>query len=254
MAAGNFNACNKVTSGWEGGWSDHEADPGGKTMYGVTQATFDAWRDSNGRPRAPVRTLTRHEAEEIYYRNYWRPVGAEILAAGVDLATYDYGVNSGPARALKELKKADGDGFSHAPDVVKALCARRRGFVRALGTFKVFGRGWLNRIADIEARGVAMALRAAQARKADDLADEGRAAETAAKRASRQAGAGGAVATGTGGAGAAIEQAGGDQMAALVLIAFAAMAAAVVAWSIWRRKIEKTRAEAYAAVAAEIRP
>ncbi len=38
-----FEACHAITAKWEGGWSNHKADPGGKTMYGVTEAVFHAW-------------------------------------------------------------------------------------------------------------------------------------------------------------------------------------------------------------------
>jgi len=31
---------------WEGGFVDHPADPGGRTNRGVTQRTYDAWRQS----------------------------------------------------------------------------------------------------------------------------------------------------------------------------------------------------------------
>lgn len=31
-----FPICHPITAKWEGGWSDHKADPGSKTMYGVT--------------------------------------------------------------------------------------------------------------------------------------------------------------------------------------------------------------------------
>lgn len=250
MAAGAFNACHAITAKWEGGWSDHPADPGGKTMYGVTQATFDAWRDLIGKRRASVRTLTRREAEEIYYRNYWRPVGGETLDHGVDGATYDYGVNSGPARALKALKKV----LRNDPvETVKALCAQRRGFVRALSTFSVFGRGWLARIADIEARGVKMALRATPAKKADRLEDEAAAAAAAKDKAATGVKAGSGAAGGAGGAGVGIDQMGGDQTAALVLIGFAAVCVGLVLFLSWRRKVEAGRAAAFANVAAETR-
>ncbi|CUX63003.1 glycosyl hydrolase 108 family protein [Agrobacterium tumefaciens] len=35
--------CHNITAEWEGGWSNHKADPGGKTMYGVTEAVYHVW-------------------------------------------------------------------------------------------------------------------------------------------------------------------------------------------------------------------
>jgi len=49
MAAGNFEKCHAVTAKWEGGWSDHPADPGGKTMYGITEAVYHAWLRARAR-------------------------------------------------------------------------------------------------------------------------------------------------------------------------------------------------------------
>lgn len=247
MASGNFAACHAITAKWEGGWSNHPADPGGKTMYGITQATFNAWRRSRGKPTEQVRSITRGEAEEIYKANYWNAVRAEQLPAGVDLAGYDYAVNSGPSRSLKALGKSHrAEPVAH----VKALCASRLAFVRALGTFKVFGKGWTRRIADIEARGVAMALGAIPAKKkADRLELEKKAAEGDARAAEKKAAGGSAVATGAGGASSLPSDA--DQWAAWALIGVSALAIGFVVWMVIRRKADRERADAYTAVAKE---
>lgn len=249
MASGNFAACHTITAKWEGGWSDHPADPGGKTMYGITQATFNAWRRSRGRAQGSVRSISRSEAEDIYRTDYWNAIRAEQLPAGVDLAGYDYAVNSGPSRSLKALGRA----YRAEPAAhVKALCAARLAFVRALGTFKVFGKGWTRRIADIEARGVAMALGAIPAKKkADRLELEKKAAEGDAKVRQKQATGGGAVATGSGGAAALPADA--DQWAAWILIGVAVLAIGFVVWMIIRSRADRERAAAYADVAKELR-
>lgn len=36
MSTANFKRCHEVIKKWNGGWSDHPADPGGKTMYRIT--------------------------------------------------------------------------------------------------------------------------------------------------------------------------------------------------------------------------
>ena len=63
----------------EGGWSDHPADRGGKTMYGVTQGTYTAWRKKRGRPEASVRSLSKAEAREIYENEYWNAAGCDSI-------------------------------------------------------------------------------------------------------------------------------------------------------------------------------
>ena len=42
MTAENFQACLAFTLKYEGGKSNDPRDPGGRTMEGVTQATYDA--------------------------------------------------------------------------------------------------------------------------------------------------------------------------------------------------------------------
>ena len=164
MVARNFAASLRLTLQFEGGYSDHPADPGGATKYGITQAVLAEWR---GRQvsKQEVRDLARSEAEAIYRRSYWDAVGGDELPAGVDAATFDYAVNSGRSRAARVLQKIIGvtaDGFvgvdtvartrSWPAEVIVAhICAERRGFLGRLKIFPTFGRGWLRRVDAIEA-------------------------------------------------------------------------------------------------------
>jgi lysozyme family protein len=154
MITAKFRRCHTVTARWEGGWSDHKADPGGKTMYGITEAVYHAWLRRKGQSPKPVRGITRGEAETIFFANYWQAAQCDRLAPGVDLATYDSAVNSGVSRGRKWLLASIG-----GPDeqTVRRMCAARLAFVRGLSTWKSFGKGWSNRIADIERTGVAWA-------------------------------------------------------------------------------------------------
>jgi lysozyme family protein len=165
-----FEDCHAITARWEGGWSDHPRDPGGKTNWGITQATLSAYR---GRPATAdeIRKLTKAEAKQIYAANYWRRVGADQLPPGVDLCIYDFGVNSGPSRAIKSLQAALGlkpDGWvgeitvaaagrTDARALINKLCDRRLAFLKALPTWDAFGKGWGNRVADIRRQALRMA-------------------------------------------------------------------------------------------------
>ena len=164
MVARNFAASLRLTLQFEGGYSDHPADPGGATKYGITQAVLASWR---GRTvtKQDVRDLTRGEADAIYRRNYWDGIGGDELPAGIDAAVFDYAVNSGPSRAAKTLQNAIGvtpDGFVGMDTVraargfpsdaiIRQICAERRGFLGRLKIFPVFGRGWLRRVDAVEA-------------------------------------------------------------------------------------------------------
>ncbi|HRK23557.1 MAG TPA: glycosyl hydrolase 108 family protein [Beijerinckiaceae bacterium] len=170
MVARNFSRCLALTLRHEGGYSDHPADPGGATNLGITRAVLAEWR---GRPvtRAEVRALQRSEAEVIYRRLYWDAVGGDELPAGIDLAVFDYAVNSGVDRAVRTLQRILGlaaDGIAgvdtiraaraaRSVDVIRAICAARRGFLGRLKTFFVFGRGWLRRVEAIERLALSLA-------------------------------------------------------------------------------------------------
>jgi lysozyme family protein len=242
MSTAKFRRCHEVTKTWEGGWSDHPADPGGKTMYGVTEAVYHAWLRHHGKPVRPVRQITLAEAEQIYFEQYWVPSGGPTLAAGVDLATYDASVNSGVSRGRKWLLASIG-GPDH--ETVKRICATRLGFMRSLNIWNTFGRGWARRVADIEAKGVAWALTAANDNRdlvKKQLGDE---ADKARSQAGKQTGA----AAGAGGGGAiSIDQS--AQLGDWILAGFAFVAFAALAFLIIRAVINTHRATAYAREAA----
>ncbi|MCP8937774.1 hypothetical protein NK718_04545 [Alsobacter sp. SYSU M60028] len=153
----------------EGGWSDHRLDPGGPTQRGVTLKTLAAWR---GRPvsRAELMALGARETAEIYRALYWDAVRGDDLPAGIDLAVFDLAVNSGPRRAVTLLQRALGvtpDGAlgpltlaaargADPARLAAALAEARRGFLRRLAGFAIFGRGWERRVAAVTARAVAI--------------------------------------------------------------------------------------------------
>ncbi|KQO80231.1 hypothetical protein [Rhizobium sp. Leaf262] len=80
------------------------------------------------------------------------------LFPGVDLAVYDASVNSGGSRGLKWLKASAGSN-DHS-ETVKRIYRARLSFMQSLAIWKSFGKGWGRRVADSEAKGVAMALAA----------------------------------------------------------------------------------------------
>ena len=90
--------------GREGGYSNHPADRGGATRWGVTEAVARAHGF-----RGDMRAFPRDEAERIYKRIYWmRPGFDRIAALAPDIAAelFDTGVNMGPAVAVAFLQRA----------------------------------------------------------------------------------------------------------------------------------------------------
>lgn len=163
MAKNSFDAALAEVLRHEGGYADHPSDPGGATMMGITITTLENWRN---RPvsKSDVRTLQRKEAGDIYRSQYWNAVKGDDLPIGLDLAMFDFAVNSGPSRAIRTLQRVLGipiDGhlgpsseiaITRADPVVliRRLCQARLAFLERLPTFAVFGRGWRTRVGKIE--------------------------------------------------------------------------------------------------------
>lgn len=245
MTTKAFERCHAVTSKWEGGWSNHSADSGGKTMYGVTHRVYDAYRDRKGLKRQSVRKITRDEALDLYFKDYWDGAKCEGLFPGVDLAVYDSSVNSGRGRARKWLLKSLAKNDNHVL-TVKNICARRLGFVQSLKIWKTFGKGWGRRIADVQAKGVAWALAAMNDNHVVKQQLEDEAAVQTKKMANKgKAGAGTGAATGAGGGDVAINPEHAEQIAGWALTSILVAGALLAGWFLWRAYLNKQQADAY---------
>jgi lysozyme family protein len=153
-----FDTAFALLLGHEGDFSDHPADPGGKTRYGVTEAVA---REVGY--RGDMRELPVELAKRIYLEKYWRPVRADDLPPGIRYAVFDGAVNSGPAQATRWLQRALGveaDGvigpqtlaaaYAANPDALRArMLAQRLRFMAGLPNWPAFSRGWSRRVADL---------------------------------------------------------------------------------------------------------
>ena len=154
----NFAACLPEILRHEGGWADHPKDPGGATMKGVTLATYRKYKP--GATKAQLRAISDADLAMIYRGGYWNKVKGDDLPAGLDLVAFDAAVNSGPGRGARWLQEALGvnpDGVigpktiaaanaAHKDAVIDRACDLRLGFLRQLGTWKTFGKGWTRRV------------------------------------------------------------------------------------------------------------
>lgn len=251
MTASSFARAYALVLVHEGGYVNHPADPGGATNKGVTQYTYNAYRKSRGLPARSVREITSDELSTIYRTRYWDAVKGDWLPAGLDYAVYDFGVNSGPRRAIEFLQRVlgvDDDGelgpktlkaaeTANAADVINALCDRRLAWLKTLKTWKVFGKGWSNRVAGVRRNALAMA-RGAAAEPAKPDPVPSRTDEAMQPPApSAGAGKGAAVATGTIAAGGAvIAVAEADQTAGIILGVGLIIAFALVGFLILRKR------------------
>lgn len=102
-------------------------------------------------------TLTEDDALKLFVDGYFVPVGADLMAVGVDHCVSDDAYNAGPGAALGRWRRG---GWTKASDPVAAIhaySARRLSFLEALRSWKLFGRGWAARVAGVEAESLKMA-------------------------------------------------------------------------------------------------
>lgn len=155
----------------EGGFVNDPADSGGATNKGVTQSTYDSFRQRKGFDVRSVVNLSNAEAKEIY-TEFWENCKAHELPAGVNLMHFDFAVNAGIRRAAITLQKCVAvteDGIigpatlkaareKDAEKLIADYANERRAFYNRLAERrpkdKRFLRGWLNRTARMEKRSI----------------------------------------------------------------------------------------------------
>lgn len=162
----------RLMFGHEGGYSNRKTDSGGPTKYGITHKTLAAHLGKPSVSAERVQALTLAEAEAIYRKSYWAQSGGDVLPKGLDYAAFDFGVNSGPHRAVKTLQKVVGvaqDGWvgertlaavKDYPDGVESLitdyCKARMAFLMGIKGpqgWSANGRGWTIRVTGKDPKG-----------------------------------------------------------------------------------------------------
>lgn len=152
----NFDAAFDRLLAHEGGYSNHRADPGGETMYGITEAVARKHGYAGAMHELPLDT-----ARLIYRRDYWDAVQADLMPDAVRFDLFDAAVNSGVRAAVRWLQRA-----AHATDdgiigpktllavrladphkLAKRFNGHRLRYMVSLGAWSSFGRGWARRIA-----------------------------------------------------------------------------------------------------------
>lgn len=114
----NFYLAMTFTRSAEGGFT---VDNGGATDFGITQATYDAYRHSVGAPLQDVRHIGQQEVSTIMWQDYWLPSHCNDLPTRLSICQFDAAFNSGAHEAILLLQRAldvgvDGDygPFTHA--------------------------------------------------------------------------------------------------------------------------------------------
>lgn len=161
LAVSNFDKCLALTLKEEGGNDDDPRDPGGRTSRGITAERWNEWRQTHPGLPADVWDAPQAEVVAIYREKYWDVMSCDDLPSGVDLAVFDFGVNSGPARSARYLQnivipsEVDGEigpntiaatAQADPRTVAAQICDDRLAFLQGLGTWPTFGNGWSARV------------------------------------------------------------------------------------------------------------
>jgi lysozyme family protein len=156
------------TLSWEGGYSNDSADIGGETNFGITHATYDAYRVRLSQPTRSVREITEAEVHDIYRRQYWGTTQCGRMAPPLAVVMFDTAVNFGVGGAIEFLQEVlglavDGDwgdkteaaflrnnGLSTALKICDGRIGYRNQRVSRDPSQSRFLQGWLNRDAALK--------------------------------------------------------------------------------------------------------
>lgn len=82
-----------------GGYTSDPDDPGGATRWGISKRAH---------PDVDVETLTREQAQALYFEAYWKPIRGADLPEPVAVALFDFAVHSGVRTAVMRLQRIVG--------------------------------------------------------------------------------------------------------------------------------------------------
>ena len=161
----NFEKAFERLIGHEGGYSIDRNDPGNWTGGKVGSGTLKGTKygiAANTYPNLDIKNLTIEQAKAIYKKDWWDKLGADQLHPAIVFQLWDFAVNAGKSRAIKELQQAVGvpdDGIigpktiaavkaKDVNDVLLLLASERLCFYTSLSTWSTYGKGWTNRVAE----------------------------------------------------------------------------------------------------------
>lgn len=105
------------TGGFEGGWNHIKGDTGGETYCGIARNHWKNWKGwSIIDGKKPIKTGTIFKIPELdalvksfYKANFWDVVGGDSIEdQSIANTLYDFGVNAGTGRSIKNLQSALG--------------------------------------------------------------------------------------------------------------------------------------------------
>lgn len=146
-----FEACIECVLEIEKGYVFDSNDPGGETNWGISKRQY---------PHLDIKNLTRAEAINIYFQDYWTPLKPLEVPPRLRLALLDAAVHHGVKQAIKLFQGAVGvqqDGVI-GPQTLTAAKAKiesnalsnmlqlRLAFMGKLPHWGNYSKGWSKRL------------------------------------------------------------------------------------------------------------
>lgn len=156
---------------FEGGYANHPKDPGGSTNRGITQKTYDSFKDKQKQPKKDVREITFTDVESIYLDYYLNASCDKIATTHPLTATvhFDFAINAGKTQANKTLQRTVGakpvdgvigrislgaifslDDYKTAISYIRNREIYYNALVNIKPDLTVFLKGWLKRLSHLE--------------------------------------------------------------------------------------------------------
>ena len=167
---GNFDKSINLMLGLEGGKTDEGSDRGGRTNYGITQFTYNAWNKKHKLPKKDVFTISPDIAKQIYKEEYWSFIKGDQLPRNVANAILSMALTDGPqdsVRFIQRLLNIEQTGFM-GPKTLAAIWSKCKKddkmFTKQILDAQIkryksdeqadtYGKGWTNR-ADLVAENI----------------------------------------------------------------------------------------------------
>lgn len=162
-----FKTALQFTLKWEAGVG-HPNDLAGVVNRGISQRSYDTYRQRKDLPLQSVLKISDAEVETLYYEDYWLASKADLMCLPLAVAHFDTAVNFSVRSSIKFLQGALGgltaDGKFGAQtaaslqkqntlETAKRYCQARRDYryqrVKDNPTQQQFLKGWLRRDDDL---------------------------------------------------------------------------------------------------------
>ena len=128
----------------EGGLVDNPDDPGGLTKYGISQRAF---------PHLDIKNLTIQQACDIYYNNYYHNLYLDNYEFPLAFVCFDCAILCGQGWIQRTIRKDAypvlGKDIMVPDSLAMYVLEQRIKYHTGDPNFRVFGQGWLNRVADL---------------------------------------------------------------------------------------------------------